>query len=147
MRARSICWLVAVLAAACRPAPQEALALRVEYAGCRDVVSGACVAPAHGRLTVWVQTPVGAETDTNAGARAAAHSAPVEVQGGARYVVEIQPDAEALIVNAHTATTQSTWRLPFASAPAADVLTAARTAIDGGDLEGGRAMLDRELDT
>jgi len=147
MRPGSICWLVAVLAAACRPAPQEQLALRVEYAGCRDVISGACVAPAHGRLTIWVVAPVGAAIDIDAGTRAAVHSAPAEVQGGARYDVEVEPDAEALIVKAHTPTAASTWQLPLAPPPAADVLTAARTAIDGGDLQGGRAMLERELDT
>ena len=81
MQFRAMCALIAVLAAACRPAPQEELALRVEYAGCRmDTNDLPCAPFADRRLTLWVQAP-NAAIEIDPEGLTAPPPAPVAVQG------------------------------------------------------------------
>ena len=125
MRVRAICVLIAVLAAACRPAPREELALRVEYAGCRmDTNDLPCVPFVDRRLTLWVEaTDAAIEVDPEG--LTAPPPAPVEVQGGHRYTLELAPSAHAVRVHARTPSASRTWQLELADSDAAP-LTAAR---------------------
>jgi hypothetical protein len=138
---------LACLAAACTDRARDAPDLRVEYAGCVDVVAEACVPPPDGRMTLWIDAPSQAQVVVTSDGAAPQVVIGPDIQGGVRYDVELAPGTRALVVHARGARGERTWRLALAPAATDDALAAARAAVEAGDVEGAQALLAAELET
>ncbi len=132
-------------------ATPERPALRVEYAGCRTVLTGegtgpVCVPGTSRELRLWIQPPVGAEIEISAdGARL--ESPGVVVGSGWRFTVEIPTDASRLAVRSGESKDEAPWTLELAEPGDAAWLDEALSLGIAGERQAARQLLEKKMVT
>ncbi len=119
--------------------------LRVEYAGCREILKGpVCVVPDARRLRLWIATDSDAEVTVNG--RSPGES--VQVQGGRRLEIDVADGLAEIAVEARRGAYGASWRLALlGDYEVPEWAIEASRLKSRGDLDGARRLAAARLDS